>query len=217
MRWFSKMTQSAVRKFHFGDDFDEERRGGVVRRAQDRAALDEAEQRGYAAGFQAGMNEQAQTDHARLALAIEALAQHIQKVEEDTRRFLAECEEQSVHLACDLASLHGDIVQGFDPYAGFTAALRDVFTQFSTAPYLIARVPLARREEAEKRLGAIAEACRFSGRLIVEPLQESVESTDFALEWPEGALRHDREALRLRLLQELERFGFQPKELMDHG
>ena len=217
MRWFSNMTQSAVRKFHFGDDFDEERRGGVVRRAQDRAALDEAEQLGYATGFQAGMREQAQTDQARLALAIEALAQTIQKVELDKARFLAACEEQSVNLACDLAQLHGDILQGFDPHAGFSAALRDVFKQFSQAPYLIARVPLAHRDDAQKRLEEMAHALRFTGRLVVEPLRDDAGSADFALEWPEGALHHNRDALRLRLQQELERFGFQPKDVMDHG
>ena len=216
MRWFSNMSHAPIRKFHFGDDFEEERRGGAVRRAQDRAALDEAEQRGYQMGFEAGLAAQAQTDSARQALALEALSAALDRMSHQQKHFLGLCEEKSVSLALDIVRLHGDLLHGFDPHAGFVAAMREVMTRFVDAPYIVARVPLDLREPITLRLNELAQMVRFSGRLVVEPLSDPSGLADFAFEWPDGALRHNRAELQARLADEFARFGFVKEEIADH-
>lgn len=216
-RWCSDMAQASTQKFTFGDDFEHERRGGTMRRAQDRAALDEAEQRGYAAGFAAGQAAQQAGDEAQLAAAFHAIAMRLSSFDESLKRFLAICEEEAVALAVSLAELHGDCVAGFDPRAGFAQAAHDVLAQFPDAGRVLARVPAPLRAAAEERLARLADEMRFSGRLVVEPLSDAMGDADFSFEWNEGALRHDRQALRASLTDEFQRFGFALTDVNDHG
>lgn len=211
------MAQISVQKFTFGDDFEHERRGGTTRRAQDRAALEEAEQHGYAAGFAAGQAAQQGSDAAALAQAMHAIALRLAEFDSSVARFLATCESEAVSLAVSLVELHGDCIAGFDPQAGFAHAAHDVLAQFPDAGRIVARVPVHVRAAAAERLEAVAREAGFSGRLAVEALPDAMGDADFALEWPEGALRHDRRALRERLMEEFQRFGFSMTDVNDHG
>ena len=202
------MSAAAAHKFTFGDDFGLERRDGMMRRAQDRAALEEAHQQGYAAGFAAGQNAQAASDEAQLAQALQALAAALGQFADDRDRFLQGCETASVALAHQLATLHGDIVAGYDPLAAFTAAVRETLLHYTQATRIVARVPADRRDSAEKLLQQLAHDLRFSGTVSVETLPAGSAATAFVLEWPDGALRFDRDALRTRLVDEFQRCGF---------
>ena len=198
----------AAHKFTFGDDFGLERRDGVMRRAQDRAALEEAEQRGYAAGFVAGQNAQMVSEEAQLAHSFHLIASTLEQFAADRDRFLQACEQASATLAHDLAMLQGDIVAGYDPLAAFAAAARETLLNHAQAARIVARVPLDQRDAAEARLNRLAADLRFSGALSVEALPAGDNAADFALEWPEGSLRFDRAALRARLMDEFQRCGF---------
>ncbi len=208
---------NAAQKFTFGDDFGVERRGSAARRAQDRAIAEEAEQRGYATGFEAGLAAQRESDASRMSQALEALALRMAAFEQQQEHFFAQCEAEAVALACSLADLHGQRVAGFDPYAGFAAAVHDVLAQFPTAARLVARVPVSLRNAIEDRLMRLGAEARFEGRLIVEALPDETHNCDFALEWPDGAIRHDRAALDRQLQDEFQRFGFSKPDLNDHG
>ena len=206
---------SHAQKFTFGDDFGIERRGGPVRRAQDRAIAEEAEQRGYASGFAAGLAAQSESDESRMAEALAALAGQLTVLEQQKVDFFAQCEKEAVALALSLADLHGQRIAGFDPHAGFAAAVHDVMTQFPAAARLVARVAL--RDAIEARLMRLGAEARFEGRLIVEALPEETDACDFALEWPDGVIRHDRGAISRRLQDEFQRFGFSLPDMNDHG
>lgn len=202
------MSATAAHKFAFGDDFGLERRDGLMRRAHDRAALEEAEQRGYAAGFVAGQNAQMASDEAQLARTLLMIESTLGQFAADRDRFLQACEQASAILAHDLATLHGDIVAGYDPLAAFSAAARETFLNFAHAARIVARVPIDVRDVAEARLNKLAADLRFSGTLSVEALPTGYGSADFTIEWPEGSLRFDRTALRARLAEEFQRCGF---------
>lgn len=207
---------SLAQKFTFGDDFGVERRGSSARRAHDRVVAEEAEQRGYQRGFEAGLAAQQQSDTSQLAQALAALAAQLSAVAQDQAYFFDRCESEAVSLACTLAALHGDRIAGFDPHAGFASAVHDIMTRFSAATYLVARVPAAVRETAEARLKAVCAEARFSGRIMVEVLPAEAHHSDFAFEWPDGALHYDRRALEERLHDEFQRLGFLP-DVNDHG
>ena len=200
------MAQASA--FVFGDDFGEERRSGGPRRAQDRAALVEAEERGYAAGFVAGQTAQQSSDEGQLIAALRTIGAAIRAFEEQKIRFLSRCEVESIGLAAAIAEVHGQLVRGIDLHAAFTVAARDVLRQFATAPRLVARVPLSQRDAIEERLRALAEEARYSGILSVEPLSDGETESDFELEWSDGALRFERNTIRTMLRKEYERFGF---------
>jgi hypothetical protein len=202
------MSATAATKFAFGDDFGLERRDGMMRRAQDRAALEEAEQRGYAAGFAAGQNMQMASDEAQLASTLRMIESTLGQFTADRDRFLQACEHASAMLAHDLATLHGDIVAGYDPLAAFSAAARETLLNFTQAARIVARVPIEMRDAAEARLNKLAADLRFSGALSVEALPTGYGAADFTLEWPEGSLRFDRATLRARLAEEFQRCGF---------
>lgn len=202
------MAAQAAQKFNFGDDFGADRRDGALRRAHDRAALEDAEQRGYAAGFAAGQAAQQASDDAQLAQAFQHMASALENFARDRDRFFMLCEQESVALAQHLAELHGAIVAGYDPLAGFAAAARDTFITYAQAVRIVARVPAPSREAAEIRLKALAHEVRFNGAINVEALPMGHNGSDFALEWPDGALKHDRHSLEERLRGEFERCGF---------
>lgn len=216
-RWCSEMAQASVQKFTFGDDFEHERRGGVTRRAQDRAAIEEAEQRGYSAGFAAGQAAQQASDEAALAQAFHAMAQRLAAFDNSLYGFLARCEDEAVALATSLAELHGDCIAGLDPHAGLAHAAHDIIAQFPNAGRIVARVPAPLRSAVDERLRRLADEMRFPGRIIVESLPGAAGEADFSFEWPDGALRHDRNALRAALQSEFQRFGFALTDVNDHG
>lgn len=205
-----------AQKFTFGDDFGVERRGGTARRAHDRALIEEAEQCGYAAGFEAGLAAQRNSDASLASEALSLLAAQLANFEHQKTAFFAQCEDEAVALACTLAELHGQRLAGFDPHAGFASAARDVLMQFPTATQIVARVPPSLRASIEARLAQLAKEARFQGRLIVEALPEGVDRADFVLEWPDGAIQHDRLALEQRLQDEFRRFGFLMPDINDH-
>lgn len=208
---------NAAQKFTFDNDFGVERRGGTARRAQDRAIADEAERRGYAAGFEAGLAAQRESDASRMSEALAVLADSIAHFEQSAAMFFAQCEREAVALACSLADLLGARVNGFDPHAGFAAAAHEVLAQFPSAARCVARVPAELRALIEARLVQLAADARFQGRLIVEALPEDALQSDFALEWPDGALQHDRRLIDQRLRDEFQRFGFLPPDVTNHG
>lgn len=208
--------QASAQKFTFGDDFGVERRGSPARRAQDRAIAEEAEQRGYQAGFEAGLQAQQQSDASQLAHALAAIAAQLSSFERNQAAFFNACETEAVALVCMLAELHGDRVAGFDPQAGFAAAVHDVLTRFADASHLVARVPPALRDATEARLASLCAELRFNGRISVETLPAQAYHSDFALEWPDGALRFDRRALDEKLRHEFQKFGFL-SDVTDHG
>lgn len=205
MRWCSDMAHPS--SFIFGDDFGEERRSGVVRRAQDQAALVDAEERGYAAGFAAGQAAQQASDEGELIAALRMMSAAIAIFEQQKNTFLDRCEVEAIGLAAALAEIHGEILRGIDAHAAFAVAVRDVFRQFSSAPRLVARVPIHLKEIIEERLRTLADEARYSGVLSVEPLSQADAASDFELEWPDGALRFERNAIRSLLRTEYERFG----------
>jgi flagellar assembly protein FliH len=210
------MAQAASHAFIFGDDFGLERRDGTVRRAQDRAAVEEAEQRGYGEGFAAGQAAQQASDEAQLLAVMQSLAVSLDQLQREKDAFLLQCEEQSVALAATLSALYGQIVDGLDPHAAFTAASRDVFSRFGHAARIVARVPMAMRGEVDAKLHFLADELRFTGTLSVEALPAHAGDTRFDLEWPEGALSFDRAELQTRLQAEFARFGFSMTEVNDH-
>ena len=200
------MAQASA--FVFGDDFGEERRSGGPRRGHDRAALIEAEERGYAAGFVAGQMAQQSSDEGQLIATLRTIGAAMHAFEEQKIRFLSRCEVESIGLAAAIAEVHGQLVRGIDLHVAFTVAARDVLWQFASAPRLVARVPLSQRDAIEERLRALAEEARYSGILCVEPLSDGEADSNFELEWSDGALRYDRNTIRTMLEKEDERFGF---------
>lgn len=215
MRWFSEMSAMAAHKFTFSDDFGLERRDGIMRRAQDRAALEEAEQRGYAAGFAAGQSAQIASDEAQLAHSLHLIASTIEQFVADRDRFFEHCQQTSVSLAHHLVTLHGAIVSDYDPLAAFSAAAREIFLNYAQAVRIVARVPVDIRDATEVRMKKLAADLNYSGALSVEVLPAGHGAADFMLEWPEGALQFDRAALQARLANEFQRCGFSMTDVSD--
>ncbi|HEX8664140.1 MAG TPA: FliH/SctL family protein [Beijerinckiaceae bacterium] len=183
------MTQA--RRFLFDNDFRSPGRG-------DARAVAEAEERGRAAGIAQGLAQAQHSIPARLAQAVERLAQQAAALLADADARQAGIEEEAVALALTLArKLAGEALDA-DPLGPIAEAARDAFRHLSAVPHLAVRVNDALVEEVDGLLARLARERGFSGRIVVvgEP---DIALGDARLEWADGGVVRERRATEAAL------------------
>jgi flagellar assembly protein FliH len=192
---------AAQPKFLFDDDFGGGASAKVVEptvaETVHRAALAEAEARGYRNGLNAAeANTTAQlkteserrtaSSFERIAGALEALGARLKDVE---NRFEAEAVEVAVAVARKLAPQ----LIAREPLAEISALATECFGELLRAPHVVVRVNESLYAAAREKLEDIARARGFDGRLVVlgEP---DIPIGDCRIEWADGGLKRDRAA-----------------------
>jgi flagellar assembly protein FliH len=172
-------------RFLFETDF---RGGGDARH---RAALAQAEERGRAAGLAAGLAQAQAAAPARLAQAVERLAQQASALlaEADARQ--ARLEEDAIGFALAFArKLAGEAIDA-NPLGPLAQAARAAFEHLRGVPHLAVRVNEGLVGEIEMLMQKLARERGFDGRIIVlgEP---DIPLGDARLEWADGGLVRER-------------------------
>jgi flagellar assembly protein FliH len=84
--------------------------------------------------------------------------------------------------------------------AALEQAARDAFAQLRQAPHCVIRLHESLAEEANAMLTRLARERGFEGRLVIMGEAE-IAAGDFSLEWADGGVSRDGEALRRRLAE----------------
>jgi flagellar assembly protein FliH len=205
-------------KFLFDDDFGDGAAAKVVAptvveptvaETVHRAAVAEAEARGYRSGLNAAeatataqlkteTERRTASSFERIAGAFEALAGRLKDVE---NRFEAEAVEVAVAVARKLAPQ----LIAREPLAEIAALATECFGELLRAPHVVVRVNEGLYAAAREKLEDIARARGFDGRLVVlgEP---DIPIGDCRIEWADGGLKRDRAATEAAITDAVGRY-----------
>lgn len=189
---------AAATKFMFGADF---REGG--RRAAGEADVAAARAEGFRDGEMQG-RQQADAQLLALAGQIARTAEYL--LAQDDARALA-VEEQAAQVALAAARALGGAALADKPMADLEAAIRECMVHARLAAHLVVRVHEGAVEAVEALLKRVALQSGYAGRLIVigEP---DIAPGDGRIEWADGGLAIDRQALSRQVEQAVDRlFG----------
>lgn len=198
---------TTVGKFTFGEDFGKARSAPLGVSPAERARQ-ETEARARAAGFAEGHAEgraQAQRElDQRLAQALEAVAARAGDLVAKLDRLEDAAADEAVAFALRFAEAAAGVALQRYPLAALEAAAREVFAQVRQAPHCVIRLNEQLVEQANEMLARVARERGFEGRVVVmgEP---DMAKADFSLEWADGGVRRDSDALRLKLADAIER------------
>ncbi|WP_406854579.1 hypothetical protein ABEG18_18790 [Alsobacter sp. KACC 23698] len=197
------MTAQA-QKFAFDEDFGSDRRSQGLRRQADVERLQQAEQAGWERGRLEGRREAEEEAAMRLSHAMEqvagAAAAILSRLDDETRRFERETAELSLVFARKLA---GDLISR-EPLAPLEEAAADCFRQLTGAPHLAVRVAPDFVDKAKAALERKALERGFDGRIVVLG-EDGVPHGDFTIEWADGGVRRDIDALERSIAEAIQR------------
>ncbi|GGH28948.1 flagellar assembly protein FliH [Alsobacter metallidurans] len=195
---------SNAQKFSFDNDFGSDRRSQSMRRQADVERLQQAEQEGWERGRMEGRREAEQEAAMRMALAIEqvagAAAAVIAHLEHQTERLELEAAELAIVFARKLA---GDLLAR-EPLGPLEAAAQECFREMAGAPHLAVRVPPECVDSAKEVLERKAIERGFAGRLVVLG-EDGMAQGDFVIEWADGGMRRDSDALQRNISGAIQR------------
>jgi len=172
-------------KFLFGNDFRQP--AANPKAAQ---AVEEAESRGYMRGVADGSRQAQGEQQARLAAAMERLAQAASGMLGEIDRHQAETEALATEFALALArKLAGDAIAR-EPLAAIADAAGQAFQHLRGVPHLAVRVNDRFVDEVDALVQRMARERGFEGRIVTLGDPEIAEG-DVRLEWADGGVVRD--------------------------
>ena len=199
---------SAATKFMFDTDFAAiERKTAeptvtlVEHAAQLAAAEAAAHQRGYAA---AQTDAQVEADR-RLAAAIDRIADGVAAADTALRGIETRLECEAVEVAVAVARKLAPALIAREPFAEIGALASACFKELISSPHIAVRVNDALYAAAKEKLGDIARARSFEGRLVVlaEP---DIAPGDCRIEWADGGINRDSAATEAAIDEAVTRY-----------
>lgn len=177
-------------KYTFETDF---RSGGPGRRAAD-MEIQQAREQAFAEGLAQGRAEAQMQANAALTHMAGLIAQQAsQLIAMQEERFVV-IEQAAAALAATLARRIAGAALAERPMALIEEAARDCIVQARAAPHLAVRVSAELVADTEKLFGELAHDKGYAGRIVVLA-DEAVGSGDARIEWADGGIVIDREAL----------------------
>lgn len=158
------------------------------------AALADAEARGYARGLIDGQQHAEAAAQAHLAAAMERLAQAAAAMLEDLDRHRRETEALASDLALAIARKATGKALAQDALAGIETAAVEAFRHLRGVPHLAVRVNEALVESVDALMTRIGRERGFEGRVVTLG-EADIPSGDVRLEWADGGVTLDREAV----------------------
>lgn len=175
---------SAPAKFMFESDFGAPRAHALDPSVK--AALAEAEARGYQNGYAAAVADA----ERRLSDALERVAGGIDSLARGLGDIEARLEAEAVDVAVAVARKLAPALVAREPFAELSALAADCFTHLVGAPHVVVRVNDSLFAQARDELESIARMRGFDGRLVV--LAESdIGPGDCRIEWADGGMARD--------------------------
>lgn len=186
---------SAPTKFLFDVDFA---RGATERKqtvalAEHALKIAEAEKAAHDRGYAAAQNDAKVESDRRIAAALERIAAAVAAGNSALRAIETRLESEAVEVAVAVGRKLAPALIAREPFAEIAALASDCFRQLIATPHIAVRVNDALYSTTQEKLGEIARARGFEGRLVV--LAESdIAPGDCRIEWADGGVNRDNAA-----------------------
>lgn len=195
-----------TRKFSFEREFDRGSTTPIVQKKPEPTValpeheklIREAESKGFLRGHVEGAEAARLEEEARLARAIEEMTGVLRTVADRLRHIEAVASEEALRFALAFGDALSGALIAERPVGPIEAAARTAFADLRGVPHVAVRIAPDLVEPARDRLAQIAREIGLDAKLIVlgEP---EIATGDCRIEWADGGLIRDREALRERL------------------
>ena len=182
----------ATAKYLFDEDFSTGEKPTIsVVEAERRRA--DAESQAYRKGFAAGQSQTQNEAAQRTTAALELIADAMERLDKALVGIEARLETEAVEVAVAVASKLAPALVAREPFAEISALATDTFKHLVKAPHVVVYIGAEAYEPAKLKLGEIADARGFEGRLVVLP-DANMAPGDCRIEWADGGVSRDRAA-----------------------
>jgi flagellar assembly protein FliH len=168
--------------------------------ARNLAALQEAEQRGFAQGVAEGRRQGAAEADAQLAAVMRRLAEGAGTLLSGVGARQAQIEEEALAFAVALGRKLAGKALAAQPLDAIADAARTAFEHLRGVPHLVVRVNAALVESIEARVQRMSRDHGYEGRLVVigEP---DIAPGDARIEWADGGIVRDQSRIEAAVAQ----------------
>ncbi len=198
---------AAPAKFMFDLDFSapSASRERAASPAEIAARVAEAEARAYRAGIEAGRHEAVADIEKRQTVALESVGQSLRAVAVGIGDVQARMETEAVEVAVAVARKLCTDLLAQEPLGEITALVRDCFRNLVAPPHIVVRVAEALYEPAKNAIERLARQSGYEGRLVILAEPE-IATGDCRIEWADGGMVREREAIEARIAELVERY-----------
>jgi len=182
----------ATAKYLFDEDFASGEKPTISLVEAERRRAD-AESVAYRNGFSAGQVQAEGEAAQRASDALALVADGLSRIDRALAGIEARLETEAVEVAVAVANKLAPELIAREPFAEISALATDCFRQLVKTPHIAVRIGTDIYDTAKDKLGEIAHARGFEGRLVVEP-DGALAAGDCRIEWSEGGVTRDRTA-----------------------
>jgi len=196
----------APAKFLFDVDFGAgSERVPTIALAEHEAKLADAETAAHRKGYADAQADATAEAERRLAAALERIAVSLGEANGALAAVEARLECEAVEVAVAVARKLTPALIEREPFAEISALASHCFRELIAAPHLAVRVSDTLYAAAREKLGDIAQAHGYAGRLVVlgEP---SIAPGDCRIEWADGGVNRDRAAADAAIGEAVDRY-----------
>ena len=197
------MAQPA--KFTFDTVFERQADGKIVApRSYRKADIEAARAEGHAEGYAMGRDDALVKAEQNAGAMLNAIASKTTTIVKSLETQRARLSEEACILARMVAGKLAPTLLAARPTAEIEGLLAEALAQLPSAPHVVVRVNDAWLERIRPRIDAIAHAQGFAGRIVIlgEP---DIRECDCRIEWADGGVRRDTDALALEVDRMIER------------
>jgi len=182
----------ATVKYLFDEDFAAGAKPTITMVEHERRRAD-AESQAYRKGFTAGEQQAQQEAAQRIAAALAVIGDGLARLDGALAAIEARLETEAVEVAVAVASKLAPALIAREPLAEISALATECFHHLVATPHVAVRVGSAIYDTAKTKIGEIALARGFEGRLAVVP-DETLAPGDCRIEWADGGVIRDQAA-----------------------
>jgi flagellar assembly protein FliH len=191
-------VSTSANRYLFDQDFRDP--GGS---AKNLAALQEAEQRGFARGLAEGRRQAAAESEAQLATAMRRLADGAASLLSGLAAQQTQIEEEALAFAVALGRKLAGKALAAQPLEAIADAARTSFHHLRGVPHLVVRVNDALVEAVETQVQRMSRDHGYEGRLVVMGEPE-IAPGDGRIEWADGGVVRDQARIEAAVDQALQ-------------
>jgi flagellar assembly protein FliH len=195
-----KTNEVRPAKYLFDVEFGRAGRFGDLS-ANTLAAIAEAEKVSFRQGFEAAKQEAEQ----KTADILNRIAAEMHLIVGRLAATETRLEREAIDVANAIAMQLAPALLARQPLAEIEALVLDVLSHVRAAPHVAVRVSPEMAEQAGARLTKIAEERGFASRLVILP-EPSLKNGDCLVEWADGGVSRDTNAITQRISQAIENY-----------
>ncbi|NWG23854.1 MAG: flagellar assembly protein FliH [Pseudorhodoplanes sp.] len=211
------MTATAPTRFLFDTDFGASAKAAnVVALDEHKAAVAEAETRGYRNGFAAGAAEARAETERRLALALEQVSGGLEGIARGLAGVESRLEAEAVDVAVTVARMLAPELIAREPFAEIAALATECFRHLIAAPHIVVRVNENLYTSAREQLDRLASQSGYAGRLVILSEPDIAEG-DCRIEWADGGVVRSRAEIEAAIAETVGRFLAGRQSPVEHG